>query len=98
MIAFRPNKEWIENLKVGDMALDCFGNVSEVVEIFCRSVVVKTGRIFVGYYTKLDDTSKISHTATEGEIVPTLPLTNKYNRIDNVPEEIVTETLNRGRS
>lgn len=94
MIAFRPNKEWIENLQVGDMAIDVFGNISKVVEISFRGKDLN-GREYVGYYTAhgVGTGSKISHSAKEGEIIPTLPLTSKYHRIDNVPGEIVTGTI-----
>jgi hypothetical protein len=45
-----PSREDIESLKVGDLAPDCFGRMSEITEIFAQKDDI-TGRAFVCYYT-----------------------------------------------
>jgi len=82
VILWRPEKNEIVGLKVGDVALDVFGGFSKVVEITCMRQDVK-GKWFVHYYTDFGPGSRISHSAKEGEIVATIPLIEKYHRSEN---------------
>jgi len=92
-IIFTPSKSWIENLQVGDLALDCFGKKAPVTSITFRGIDLK-GKAYVGFYTRLDmDTSTtISGSAKEGETVSTLPIVNKYRTTWNVPKELIVES------
>ena len=91
--AFRPTKEWVLGLKVGDLAPDCFGKLSRVVRIFCRGTNFK-GQPYVGFYTEWGDGGSVSGTATAGEVIPTVPLTNLYRTMDHVPEPYITSDIN----
>jgi len=71
-----PTREDIYNLKVGDIAPNCFGE-AEVTEIYALRDDYK-GRAFVCYYTKLSDTSRISHSLREGEMVRSMNLCSGY--------------------
>lgn len=66
--AFRPTTNEIEMLRVGDMAPDAFGGVSQVVDITYRGIDVH-GRAYVGYYVRFSDTSKMSGSMKAGEVV-----------------------------
>ena len=44
-----PNREFIENLQVGDIAPDCFGKLSQVTDITFRGTDIH-GKKFVGVY------------------------------------------------
>lgn len=82
MKAFKPTKEWIENLAVGDIALDTFGNLRKVVSITYRGINI-LGKSYVGYYLEFGD-SRISEASTEDSIQTTIPLIDKYNRVDGL--------------
>ena len=91
MKAFRPIKDYIINLKEGDLAQDCFGNISKVVRISYRGQDIG-GLNFVGYYVEFGSNGgTISHSIKEGEILATLPLIDKYKRMDEIPENMITE-------
>ena len=77
-IAYIPTLADIENLCIGDTALDCFGQESEVIEIFARNTDIK-GKRFVCYYTKLSDNAKVSGSMKEDELIRTVPLTGMFN-------------------
>ena len=77
IVFFCPTREWVQNLRVGDKAPNCFGEWREVREITYSGIDIN-GKAFVGYYTEFGPGSTISHSATEGEIDRTVPLTNRY--------------------
>jgi hypothetical protein len=74
----RPTREDIESLKIGDLAPDCFGNVSKVVTIFAKKEDI-SGKLFACYYVEFGSNGgTISNSIKEGEPVPTIPATSKY--------------------
>ncbi len=79
-IIFTPSRSWIENLQVGDLALDCFGRKMPVVSITYRGIDLK-GNAYVGFYTRMDMNTRatISNSAKEGYAVSTLPIVSKYH-------------------
>jgi hypothetical protein len=86
-----PEKADCENLKVGDMAMDCFGATNEVVEIFGVGHCQHPERLdnaYVCYYTALGpNNGRISHSMEEGQIIRTLETISKFtsqelNRIE----------------
>ena len=67
-----PTAADVAELKIGDRALNAFGNYEEVTEITYRSVDV-AGNPFVGYYTRFgSDTSRLSGGYKAGELVRTV--------------------------
>ncbi len=90
-IIFTPSRSWIENLQIGDMAIDCFGKQRKVVGIFAKGNDLK-GKAFVCYYTEFNHNSKISHSAKEGEVVSTIPVINKYHTTWDIPKELIIES------
>ena len=84
ILVTRPTRGDIENLKVGDLAPDCFGGMCPVVEITAMKEDI-LGKLFVCYYTLLSETSRISHSMTEDETVPTIPLTSRWKTSDRAP-------------
>jgi len=71
---FIPNLEDVANLKVGDLALDCFGKWSSVTEISFRGTDI-LGKTYVGFFTAAGPTSSISGTYRVGELVRTVAVT-----------------------
>ena len=67
------------------MALDCFGNKKEIVEIYGRGIDIH-GKAYICYYTKFTDNSKISHSMKEGEVVPTVEITQRWHQARLVPD------------
>ena len=92
MKAFKPTKEWIENLTVGDFALNCFGRLEKVAKITYRGTNIH-GKRFVGYHLDHGHNSTMSESSTEDSVQPTLALTKEYNRSDNVPANMVTSNV-----
>lgn len=66
--AIRPLRAEIQALKVGDLAPDCFGRMSEVIDIFGRGDDIK-GKAYVCYNTAFGSPGgKCSMSLKEGEI------------------------------
>lgn len=72
-----PTRDQVASLKVGDLALDCFGKMSRVTRIVCCKEDIH-GKLFVIYYTQLGTTSSISGSYKEGELVRTVQLSNEH--------------------
>ena len=92
MMIFMPTREQVQSLKVGDFALDCFGKMREVVEVYAQKDDI-IGRAFVCYYTKTSETSSTSMSMKEDEIVRTADLCNKYKsaEIDAIERQMRVE-------
>jgi len=65
---FIPTRQDIDDLKVGDLALNCWGKLAVVAEICCRKDDIG-GKRFVLYYTRTSDTSTMSMSMKEGKLV-----------------------------
>lgn len=73
-----PEKSDIINLKVGDLALDCFGNFKIVTSITYRGIDNKENN-YVGYYTEFGPNgSTISNSMKENEIQLTVSACRFY--------------------
>jgi hypothetical protein len=81
MQCFVPTKEDIAILGVGAIAVDCFGKIKLIREIFCRGNDT-TGRAYICYYTQFSENSKISMSIKENELVRTMPLCNKFKSFE----------------
>lgn len=77
-VARMPSEADVRELKIGDLAPDCFGRLSKVTEIFARDVDIHGDR-FVCYYTEFGANGSMSHSMKEGELVRTVPLTAALN-------------------
>lgn len=80
---YKPTQDDAEDLKVGDMALDPFGNWNEVVEITYRGIDIH-GKAYVGFYTKHGENGSVSNSYKDGEVVMTMPVCQKFKRRENV--------------
>ncbi len=69
---FIPTEEWITRLSPGDLAPDCFGHWSPVVEITYRGVD-QGGQAYVGAWLEFGSASRISHSYKVGRPVVTIP-------------------------
>lgn len=78
---YLPKRDDIQNFSVGQWAVDCFGNLSTIVEIFGRGNDI-TGKAYICYYTQFSENSKISMSIKEGELVRTVPLCNKFKSFE----------------
>jgi hypothetical protein len=82
---YRPTASDIADLRAGDLAPDCFGDMRRVVSINHLGVDVQ-GKAFVTYYVeRTPGKSKMSASMKEDEIVPTLPVTHRWQVTSNVP-------------
>ena len=63
-----PSRDDVANLKIGDLAPDCWGRMAEVVEIAARKEDV-SGKLFVLYYTRTGPTSRCSTSMKEDELI-----------------------------
>jgi len=62
----RFSKEDIENITIGDILPNCFGQMKEVIEITFRGKTPK-GKLFVGVRQQFSDNSTLTNTYIEGE-------------------------------
>lgn len=62
-----PTRDQVESLRVGDVAPDCFGGLSPVVEIFARGDDIE-GRAFVCYYSSVRGTLKVSNSMKQDTV------------------------------
>ena len=87
--AFMPEREDIVNLRVGDMAPDCWGKMSKVVEISFVGETCK-GMPFVHFYTELSATSRVSGSMVVGIVQRSMHLTGLLNsaECDAVEQEM----------
>lgn len=70
---FIPTREYIDNLKIGDTAPNCFGKYGTVKEITYRGTDTH-GKHYVGYYVTWNSStgSLISESLKEGERLTTI--------------------------
>ena len=85
LMAFVPTRSFVQNLQVGDLALDCFGKLSPVTSIFAQRDDIK-GKAFVCYYTKHSENSSMSHSMKEGEVVYTMEMSRWWKQTCLVPD------------
>jgi hypothetical protein len=77
-LRFKPSRKYIENLKVGDLALIPYGRLSKVVKITFRGDDI-SGHAYVGVELEDGENSTITSSYKAGELVRTLDLTSKYD-------------------
>lgn len=90
-----PTRKQIEDLKVGDLALDCFGHIREITAIFAKKEDLQ-GRLFCCYYTKMGDGS-CSMSQKEGVLTRTVHLTGRYTsrELDSLEQKLLKEYRDR---
>ena len=71
----RFSKEDIENIKIGDILPNCFGQMKEVTKITFRGKTPK-GKLFVGVRQQFSDNSTLTNTYTEGKYPPIIGSTS----------------------
>lgn len=82
-LRFKPSRKYVENLKVGDLAVNPYGGLSKVVKISYRGETVKTlrqegGKAFVGVELEHGENATITTSYKEGELVSTIPLSSQF--------------------
>ena len=89
---FIPTREFIQNIKVGEVAPDFAGDLQEVVRIICRREDIE-GKLFILYETVLGPTSTVSCSLKEGRLHRTVMLTTKYTsvQLDRMERELRME-------
>jgi hypothetical protein len=85
-----PTKDDVANLRVGDLAPNCFGALAEVTEICYRGVDVE-GHAYVGYYTRTGPTSSMSMSMKEGELVRHAGLLQTSAELDSIERRMRAE-------
>ena len=78
-----PTRDQVETLQVGDLAIDCFGEMRRVTGIFARGYDTN-GRAYVCYYTEHGEGSSISHSMKEGQLVRTVATSRHYTSAELV--------------
>jgi hypothetical protein len=76
MTAYKPTREDILNLEVGDVAPYTFGE-SRVTEITAKSTDIN-GKWFVCYYVQYGDNAQMSHSLKEGEVDRQMSLCTRF--------------------
>lgn len=84
-----PTKEYVQNLSIGDQALDCFGRLKTVSRITTKQEDGE-GNLFVIYYTRTNSNSEMSMSQKEGELTRTVAVSNHYssNEIDVIEKKM----------
>ncbi len=79
MVTF-PNKQDIEDLKIGDQVENCFGKPSIIKEIYAKGIDIN-GKSYACYYTTWNDyaTDRISDSMKQDRIHITLRLSCIFN-------------------
>ncbi len=73
-----PSREDVMNLKVGDLAPDAFGRMSEVVEIYAGPKDDCNGRAFACYYVRFGIEGKMSSSVKQDEVVRSIASSNHF--------------------
>jgi hypothetical protein len=82
-LRFKPSRQYIENLKAGDLALNPYGQLSKVLKITYRGDTIQIGRheggkAYVGVELENGEYSTITSSYKEGELVRTLALSAQF--------------------
>lgn len=79
-----PSAAQCQELKPGDLALNCFGQLEPVSEVYARGTDVH-GSAYVCFYAAFGDSgATISGSYRAGEPVATVPLTSVVHRLDSL--------------
>lgn len=78
-----PTRQDVLDLKVGDLAPNCFGRMAKVTSIYAQKDDVH-GKAFVCFYTEWGTNATMSHSIKEDETVATIPLVAKYQQAQKV--------------
>jgi hypothetical protein len=65
MSAVVISREQVENLQIGDILPNCFGQMKEVVSIHHKGLD-NNGKLFACFYQQFGSTSTMSHSIKEG--------------------------------
>ena len=89
-----PTKEIINNLKVGDAALSCFGEWEEVSDIFGRGLDIEGGS-WVCFYTRSHNGLTVSHSYHESQLIRTVPLSGLHTsaELDKIEHQMLSQIL-----
>lgn len=85
-----PTREDIAAMRVGAIAIDCWGRLSEITQITHIGEDVQ-GRLFCCYYTRKGPTSSCSMSRKERQITRTVALSFEYtsHEIDVLEREML---------
>lgn len=71
VLVVKPTRQQVQDLKVGDLAIDCFGRVRPITQIYAQGDNIH-GKAYVCTYVKFHEGSEVSMSFQEDEIVRTL--------------------------
>jgi len=88
-----PTRETVDNLKVGDLVINCMGRLAEVTEITARGLDIH-GKAYVCFYQKFGENSTMSHSFKEGKLVRTVQLSGLHlaAELDQIEREMLAAT------
>jgi hypothetical protein len=64
VMKIKVTREYIESLRLGDLAPDPFGKLSKITKIYARREDIN-GKLFICYYTEFSPNSQISNSLKE---------------------------------
>ncbi len=87
-----PTLHDIESLKVGDMAMDCFGNMRQVVEVDFRGVDIR-GKTYVNFKVEFGPHSTVTQSYKEDELVRHVGTSKYFNswQLDDIEAEMLAK-------
>lgn len=85
-----PTRKDIEAIKVGDLALDCWGHMRRVTQITARREDIH-GKLFCCYYTDMGNNSSCSMSQKEDELTRTVGVCCKFKsrELDNIEKALL---------
>ena len=85
VICAKPTRRDCEDLQVGDLALNCFGQWRRVTSIYAKGNNVRDGGAYVCFYTEYGPGSSMSGSYAQDEYVATVPATSRWHRTECFP-------------
>ncbi len=87
-----PTLHDIESLSVGDMAMDCFGNMRQVVEVNFRGVDIR-GKAYVGFKVEFGPHSTVTQSYKENELVRHVGTSKYFNswQLDDIEVDMLAK-------
>ena len=87
-----PTRNDIENLSIGDKAMDCFGKMNEVVKVEHKGTDIN-GKLFACYMTYFSHATSISMSMKEDELVRHVGTSKHFNshQLDLIEAEMLAK-------
>jgi hypothetical protein len=88
---FIPSRHYIQNLKPGDKALDSFGHLKPVAEVYGRGDDIN-GHAYICYYSDWGNGTICSMSQVEGQLTRHAGMSHYYKsfELDKIEKEMLT--------